>query len=154
MSRNRFLKAAVDVAGGLLAATDTLQPLPEVQIGGVVPFAVHIGVKQSPFSEVELGGRGDRIDALSRYVVVEWLSRLDGAVVDFVAVLFRTGIDGDREGVAHLHGGIVSHDLAASVELAGQGGGVEQGHSPVGKFERRLQHVGHGASVAEEIDPS
>ena len=46
------------------------------------------------------------------------------------------------------------HDLTVSFKLTGQRGGIEHRKPSVGELKRGLQHVGHRASVAEEIDPS
>ena len=88
MGRDGLFKTAIDVTGGLLSAADALQPFTQMQIGGVVTFPVYIGIKQSPFSKIEFGGRGDRIDALARHIVIKWFSWLDSAILNLIAILF------------------------------------------------------------------
>ena len=48
----------------------------------------------------------------------------------------------------------MAHEDLAAVAAAGEGRAVKHRQVLVRPFERRLEHVGHGSSILEEIDAS
>ena len=150
-----LLERTVDVTARGLTLADTLEPLADVQVSRVVTLAVHVGVKQASLGEVKLRRRGDRVGTvLSRHVGVERRVGRDDALLDLFRIACRILVDGDGEDVGYLHRGVVAHEDLSAVTAAGESRAVEHRQILIRPFKCRLEHVGHGSSVLEEIDTS